>query len=150
MLPPPNGSSATVTPPSPRGSHAQPGTLSSSMSTDSATCPSHTCSWTKFEPGSVVPHRCSGCGWPLIPARKFFRCFSSAPARNTWRMYSSTLSDRAWPPFCIPLFTSDGLNLYFYALTAHFGQWLALGRRGRLVRQWQVEPSLIYGQVEKC
>src|SRR5215469_6550500 len=26
-------------------------------------------------------------------------------------------------PGCIPLFTSDGLNLYFYAITAHFGQW---------------------------
>jgi hypothetical protein len=25
-------------------------------------------------------------------------------------------------PGCIPLFTSDGLNLYFYALSAHFGQ----------------------------
>src|SRR5262249_15589811 len=24
---------------------------------------------------------------------------------------------------CIPLFTSDGLNLYFYALTAPFGHW---------------------------
>jgi IS1 family transposase len=52
-------------------------------------------------------------------------------------------------PGCLPLFTSDGLNLYFYALTAHFGQWLALGRRGRNVRRWQVEPSLIYGQVKK-
>jgi IS1 family transposase len=52
-------------------------------------------------------------------------------------------------PGCIPLFTSDGLNHYFYALTAHFGQWLALGRRGQIVRQWQVEPSLIYGQVKK-
>ncbi len=28
-------------------------------------------------------------------------------------------------PGYLPLFTSDGLNLYFYALTAHFGQWLA-------------------------
>jgi transposase-like protein len=28
-------------------------------------------------------------------------------------------------PDCIPLFTSDGLNQYFYALTAHFGQWVA-------------------------
>ena len=27
-------------------------------------------------------------------------------------------------PGCLPLFTSDGLNLYFYALTAHFGHWL--------------------------
>jgi hypothetical protein len=53
-------------------------------------------------------------------------------------------------PGCLPLFTSDGLNLYFYALTAHFGQWLALCRRGRNIRQWQVEPGLIYGQVKKC
>jgi len=28
-------------------------------------------------------------------------------------------------PGCLPLFTSDGLNFYFYALTAHFGDWLA-------------------------
>ena len=52
-------------------------------------------------------------------------------------------------PGCLPLFTSDGLNLYFYALTAHFGQWLALGRRERNVRRWQVEAGLIYGQVKK-
>jgi IS1 family transposase/transposase-like protein len=52
-------------------------------------------------------------------------------------------------PGCLPLFTSDGLNLYFYALTAHFGQWLALCRRGQNVRRWQVEPRLIYGQVKK-
>jgi hypothetical protein len=33
-------------------------------------------------------------------------------------------------PGCLPVFTSDGLNLYFYALTAHFGQWVAgAGRR---------------------
>jgi len=30
---------------------------------------------------------------------------------------------QALAPGCLPLFTSDGLNLYFYALTAHFGQW---------------------------
>jgi IS1 family transposase len=52
-------------------------------------------------------------------------------------------------PGCLPLFTSDGLNLYFYALTAHFGHWLQVGRRGRNVRRWQVDPSLIYGQVKK-
>lgn len=52
-------------------------------------------------------------------------------------------------PGCIPLFTSDGLNLYFYALTAHFGQWLLVGRRGRNVRRWQVAANLIYGQVKK-
>jgi transposase-like protein/IS1 family transposase len=52
-------------------------------------------------------------------------------------------------PDCLPLFTSDGLNLYFYALTAHFGQWLQVHRRGRNVRQWQVAAGLIYGQVKK-
>jgi IS1 family transposase/transposase-like protein len=50
---------------------------------------------------------------------------------------------------CLPLFTSDGLNLYFYALTAHFGRWLVVSRRGRTVRQWQVAAGLIYGQVKK-
>ncbi len=50
---------------------------------------------------------------------------------------------------CLPLFTSDGLNLYFYALTAHFGQWLAGSRQGPKVRQWQVAAGLIYGQVKK-
>ncbi len=52
-------------------------------------------------------------------------------------------------PGCVPLFTSDGLNLYFYALTAHFGQWLTLCSRGRTVRRWQVAAGLIYGQVKK-
>jgi IS1 family transposase len=53
-------------------------------------------------------------------------------------------------PGCLPLFTSDGLNLYFYALTAHFGDWLQVRRRGRNMRQWQVAAGLIYGQVKKC
>ncbi len=53
-------------------------------------------------------------------------------------------------PGYIPLFTSDGLNLYFYALTAHFGHWITGSRRGRIVRQWQVAAGLIYGQVKKC
>ncbi len=52
-------------------------------------------------------------------------------------------------PGCLPLFTSDGLNLYFYALTAHFGHWLTGSCRGRRVRQWQVAVGLIYGQVKK-
>jgi hypothetical protein len=48
---------------------------------------------------------------------------------------------------CLPVFTSDGLNLYFYALTAHFGQWVA--SVGRQARQWQVAAGLIYGQVKR-
>jgi IS1 family transposase len=48
-------------------------------------------------------------------------------------------------PGCIPLVTSDGLRLYYYALTAHFGNWVRQGRR----RVWQVAPTLLYGQVQK-
>src|SRR5215469_1747602 len=49
-------------------------------------------------------------------------------------------------PGCLPLFTSDGLNLYFYALTAHFGHWLPVVGRGRNILRWQVAEGLIYGQ----
>jgi IS1 family transposase len=50
-------------------------------------------------------------------------------------------------PGCTPVFTSDGLNHYFYALTAHFGQWIKdVGRRAG---QWQVAAGLLYGQVKK-
>src|SRR5215469_8234329 len=52
-------------------------------------------------------------------------------------------------PGCLPLFTSDGLNLYLYALTAHFGHWLAFCHRGRIIRRWQVAAGLFYGQVKK-
>jgi hypothetical protein len=50
-------------------------------------------------------------------------------------------------PGCTPIFTSDGLNQYFYGLTADFGQWIVgVGRRAR---QWQVAAGLLYGQVKK-
>jgi IS1 family transposase len=46
---------------------------------------------------------------------------------------------------CTPVITTDGLRLYFYALTAHFGSWIATGRH----RRWQVDPQLLYGQLHK-
>jgi len=50
-------------------------------------------------------------------------------------------------PSCVPVFSSDGLALYFYALTAHFGAWVqqAEGRR----RPWTVDLRLLYAQVIK-
>ncbi len=51
-------------------------------------------------------------------------------------------------PDCLPVFTSDGLNLYFYALTAHFGQWVTA--TGQRTRHWQLAAGLLYGQVKKC
>ena len=52
-------------------------------------------------------------------------------------------------PGCLPLFTSDGSTSTSLRLSAHFGDWLQVGRRGRNVRQWQVAAGLIYGQVKK-
>jgi hypothetical protein len=48
-------------------------------------------------------------------------------------------------PGCVPVITSDGLRLYYDAITAHFGRWVDRGRR----RVWQVRPTLLYGQVQK-
>jgi IS1 family transposase/transposase-like protein len=48
-------------------------------------------------------------------------------------------------PACIPVFTTDGLRLYYYALTAHFGYWGTADKR----RRWQVHPALLYGQLHK-
>jgi hypothetical protein len=58
---------------------------SSSIST------SRTCSWTNCAPACAVPNKCSGSGWPLIPAPRFFPSSSWVPARSTWRSGSSTL-----------------------------------------------------------
>jgi IS1 family transposase/transposase-like protein len=48
---------------------------------------------------------------------------------------------------CVPVFTSDGLQQYFYALTAHFGEWVE--EEGKRKPVWQVQPSLLYGQFRK-
>jgi IS1 family transposase len=53
----------------------------------------------------------------------------------------------ALAPGCLPIFTSDGLNLYFYALTAHFGQWISNSASGK--HQWRVALDLPHGQVKK-
>jgi IS1 family transposase len=50
-------------------------------------------------------------------------------------------------PHCRPVFMSDGLRLYFYALTAHWGRWLE--GAGWRTRHWQVAADLIYGQIKK-
>jgi len=50
-------------------------------------------------------------------------------------------------PGCIPIFTSDGLNHSFYALTAHFGQWVA--GVGRQARQWLLRSGAALWPGEK-
>jgi hypothetical protein len=46
-------------------------------------------------------------------------------------------------PGCIPRFTSDGLNGYLYALTAHVGTGRQERGRGRNVGRWQVAAGLL-------
>lgn len=48
---------------------------------------------------------------------------------------------------CVPVFSSDGLALYFYALTAHFGTWRPAASKRR--RRWTVNVELLYAQVIK-
>jgi hypothetical protein len=55
--------------------------------------------------------------------------------------------ERMQAEWVLPIFSSDGLRLYFYALTAHFGHWL-LPEGGRK-RLWQLAADFIYGQVKK-
>ena len=118
-------------------------------STASAISGSRTSTWTNCAHGCVAPHRCCGSGWPSTLARALLPVLYLGP--RTQHMAHKVIHSlrELLAPGCLPLFTSDGLNLSFSALIAHFGQWLALGRRGQHRRQWQVEPRLISGQVKK-
>ena len=51
-------------------------------------------------------------------------------------------------PDCLPVFTSDGLNQYFYGLTAHFGFWDKPPRARKY--HWFPDPRLLYAQIRKA
>jgi hypothetical protein len=85
-----------------------------------ATSGSRTFNWTNCAPGYAATNTCCGCGWPSILAQRFCPCSIWVPAHNMWHRGLSTPCDNSWPPFCLPLFTSDGLNLYFYASPSSF------------------------------
>ena len=46
---------------------------------------------------------------------------------------------------CVPVFSTDGLSHYFYALTAHFGEWVQV--EGEKKPVWLVLSSFLYAQV---
>jgi transposase-like protein/IS1 family transposase len=50
-------------------------------------------------------------------------------------------------PGCVPVFSSDGLKHYFYALTAHFGHWVEV--EGQTKPVWALLNSFAYAQVIK-
>lgn len=48
---------------------------------------------------------------------------------------------------CVPVFSTDGLAHYFYALTAHFGEWVQV--EGEKKPVWMVLSNFLYAQVIK-
>lgn len=50
-------------------------------------------------------------------------------------------------PGCVPIFSSDGLKLYFYTLTAHFGYWRQPGDGQKPV--WEIASTFLYAQLKK-
>ena len=48
---------------------------------------------------------------------------------------------------CVPVFSTDGLKHYFYALTAHFGEWLTPEQDGKPI--WTLLADFAYAQVIK-
>ena len=50
-------------------------------------------------------------------------------------------------PGFVPLFLSDGLRSYFYAITAHFGSWYRPAQAR--IDHWQVDARFWYGQLVK-
>jgi len=87
----------------------------------------------------------------LTPSTSLFLCCITqrVPGARTQAAAHTVVHDlgRRLAPGCIPVLSSDGLNLYFYALTAHFGQWIT--GVGRQARQWLLAAELLYGQVKK-
>jgi IS1 family transposase len=49
----------------------------------------------------------------------------------------------------VPIFTSDGLNFYYYAITSHFGHWTQKPGCKSHYYHWEVDQQLLYGQVKK-
>jgi hypothetical protein len=47
---------------------------------------------------------------------------------------------------CLPVFSTDGLRHFFYALTSHFGKWADQGGKKPV---WVLMGELLYGQVIK-
>jgi hypothetical protein len=45
-------------------------------------------------------------------------------------------------PGCVPIFSSDGLKHYFYALTAHFGEWIKPDEQSKPV--WTIWANFAY------
>jgi hypothetical protein len=98
----------------------QVSTLKRYMGTISAPCTFRTCSWTKFAPGYAALARCVFLWLAIDPRTKILPVLQLGPRTQNMahRVIHSLRHHLA--PGCLPLFTSDGLNLYFYAACGPF------------------------------
>src|SRR2546423_14735033 len=120
MLLPPNGSSATVRPRSRAGSLVLASMLRSCTSAPFATCTFRICSWTNSEPGGVRPRRSVFLWLAIDPLTKIIPALELGPrTQKTAHVLIHSLR-QCLAAGCLPLFTSDGLNLYFYATRRPF------------------------------
>jgi IS1 family transposase len=86
--------------------------------------------------------------WVACEARtKIIPAFALGPRTQTMAHKLVHEVARRSAPGCLPIFSSDGLALYFYALTAHFGAWTQTSGERR--RTWIVDARLLYAQVIK-
>jgi hypothetical protein len=98
-------------------------------------------------PACAAGRMSSGCGWRSTPEAAIIPVLQLGPrTQNAAHALIHTLRQQLVPT-CLPVFTSDGLNLYCSTLTAHFGEWVK--GKGRRARHWQVAAGLISGQVKK-
>ena len=88
-----------------------------------------------------------GCGLLPKPLPRSSLSFSLAHAPSIWPWPSCTACAAGVQPDCSPVFTTDGLKLYFYALTAHFGGWSLPDGGGKPI--WQVATESLYAQVKR-
>jgi IS1 family transposase len=115
----------------------------------SAICTSHTCCFDELRTRLRCATQILWLWMAIDPLTKMIPVLQLGPRTQNMAHTVTHSLRRSLNPGCLPLFTSDGLNLYFYALTAHFGHWREVGRRGRKAFRWQVAAGLIYGQVKK-
>jgi hypothetical protein len=146
----PSEFSAPDKPPSSPGSLAPGNMHRPCTNVSSSISGSRICRWMNGAPGCAALSRCCGSGWPSTPARALLPVLHLGPGTQHMAHRVIHSLPEILAPGCLPLFTSDGFHVSFSALTAHFGQWREVGRRGRkVVCRWQVAASLISGQVKQ-
>src|SRR5262249_40063007 len=132
-------------------SPVQGSTVRPYMTASFGICTCRTSTWTRSARGCGSGCMACSSGSRLIRSVSLLQCCITqrvvgARTQDAAHTVVHELRQRLAPD-CLPVLRSDGLNQYFCALTAHFGQWVdGVGRRAH---HWQLAAGLLYGQVKK-